>query len=205
MCSGPLRRCSHVCLSRYQGLSGQDQLGRIRLIAPGLLRFRRWTGDTPFSATDPAGWRIYSSTRSGTLNRRCESSAVAGVASHFHGSRFLLSHAAGRTISCRNSAKHYRGQGRRQTGMGVNPKVKLTRLGRTELPIVSMRRIFASVGAFFSANHAADVHRRGYRARVPSRGQPAGVSSRGRHSCGPIRTTAGAILLVERPICSTET
>jgi hypothetical protein len=111
-------------LSRSQGLSGHDQLGRIRLIAPGLLRFRRWTGNTPFSATHPAGWRIYPSTRSGRLNRRCESSAVAGVASHFHGSRFLLSHAAGRTISCRNSAKHYSGQGRRQTGMGVNPKSK---------------------------------------------------------------------------------
>jgi hypothetical protein len=45
--------------------------------------------------------------------------------------------------------------------MGVNPKVKLTRLGAPELPIVGMRRIFASVGAFFSAKHAADVHRRG--------------------------------------------
>jgi hypothetical protein len=90
-------------LSRSQGLSGHDQLGRIRLIAPGLLRFRRWTGNTPFSATHPAGWRIYPSTRSGRLNRRCESSAVAGVASHFHGSRFLLSHAAGRTINRRRS------------------------------------------------------------------------------------------------------
>ena len=178
-------------------VGGHDQLGRIRLIAPGLLRFRRWTGDTPFSTTHPAGWRIYPSTRSGRLNRRCESSAVAGVTSHFHGSRFLLSHAAGRTISCRNSAKHYSGQGFRQTGMGVNPKVKLTRLGAPELPIVSMRRIFASVGAFFSAKHAADVHRRGYRARVPSRGQPAGVSSRGRHSLT-------AVLLSPAPACRLE-
>jgi hypothetical protein len=43
------------------------------------------------------------------------------------------------------------------------------------------------------ATHDGRMYGRGYRARVPSRGQPAGASSRGRHSFGPIRTTAGGV------------
>jgi hypothetical protein len=134
-------------LSCCRGVSGHDQLGRIRLVAPRLL-FRRWKCDASLSAADLARRRIYPSARPGRPNHGRESSAVAGVASHFHGSRFLLSHAAGRTKSCRNSAKHYSGQGRRQTGMEINPKSKAYLARCAELPVVCMRRILPRLEPF---------------------------------------------------------
>ena len=46
-------------------------------------------------------------------------------------------------------------------GWKLTQKVKLTWPGCTELPVVSMRQIFASVGAVFLAKREADAHRSG--------------------------------------------
>lgn len=124
----PSHRCEHVDYAAVGSEADPINPGGYGLIAPGLL-LRRRRRDTPLSATDLARRRIDPSTQSGGLNHGRKPGTVTGVAFYFDGSCFLLSHAAGRIISCRSRANTIEAENFVKLHRTLTCKIKLTPFG----------------------------------------------------------------------------